>query len=407
MKKHYSKILMVLLIVVILCTALAGCNGKDVEKTDTADIAAFATKLREANSFTFELKGICKDDENIEASSIIQFDGKKVYYTAVHVLGEPLYGGYVDIAESEKYAYQYYNEGEQWYYYYEDNVEALKRSTYEMRESGISFFNSENFEQSKEKNAFVIKKGKDVGGALFSYEGVINNNFSMMIKDDEATITFVSDIEGRNFDITVTLKDINNTRVTMPANALEDKKYIFVQFVHRFDVAESFSVNCHGKIEGRSIASSVKFDGNKLHMETKNVADTGKDEDIYMSVVDGKLNYYTYDSDNSKWYYRISENTEAFVSTKNLLQIDMMNLIREWNFVYSEDKKAFILKEGVNVGNIFGSVEISELTLVLKHNSATISVKFVNDIYTYYTLTFGEINSTKIILPENAIERID
>lgn len=83
MKKHYSKILMALLIVVILCAALAGCKGKDVEKTDTADIAAFATKLREADSFTFELKGICKDDENIEASSIIQFDGKKVYYTAV------------------------------------------------------------------------------------------------------------------------------------------------------------------------------------------------------------------------------------------------------------------------------------------------------------------------------------
>lgn len=405
MKKHYSKILMVLLIVVILCAALAGCNGKDVEKTDTADIAAFATKLREADSFTVELNGIAQDSKNTKIKSTCQFDGEKVYYVEPYDLDDKPQEIYLYIIDKKGRYYEYDEVEKQWYYYIEELIhEDLK----EMKESSISFFNSEKFEYSQEKKAFTVKIGKDVGGSLFGYD-ILNNELSMVVKENEATITLTTDYWDVDCDVTLTIKDINSTKVTLPANAIEyknptddNRRSSLSDLAVDIVEAKSFTFEYNAMIEGvKTEEASIKFDANKLHMKTKNVAEVGKDEDIYMSVLDGKLYGYQYDFKDSKWYYHVSEDTELFYRTKRIYLDGISNLLRDDWYEYDYDKKAYVLKDNSSLGHMF-----SEVTIVFGNDTVVISIIYANNIAAN-TVTISGINSTKITLPENAIERID
>lgn len=404
MKKHYSKILMVLLIVVILCAALAGCNGKDVEKTDTADIAAFATKLRDADSFTVELNGIAQDSKNTKIKSICQFDGEKVYYVEPYALDDKPQEIYFYIIDKKGRYYEYDEVEKQWYYYVEELIhEDLK----EMKESSISFFNSEKFEYSQEKKAFRVKIGKDVGGSIFGYY-ILNNELSMVLKENEATITLTTDYWDVDCEVTLTIKNINSTKVTLPANAIEyknpiddDRRSSLSNLAVDIGEAKSFSLEYNAMIEDIKTEVAIKFDGNKLHMRTKNVAEVGKDEDIYMSVLDGKLYGYQYDFKDSKWYYNVSEDTELFYRTKRIYLDDISNLLRDEYYEYDNNKQVYVLKDNSSFSHLF-----SEVTIVFDNDTVVISIIYANKKGAN-RVTVSGINSTKITLPENAIERID
>lgn len=395
---------MVLLIVVILCAALAGCKGKDVEKTDTADIAAFATKLREADSFTVELNGIAQDSKNTKIKSTCQFDGEKVYYVEPYALDDKPQEIYLSIIDKKGRYYEYDEVEKQWYYYVE---ELIQEDLKEMKESSISFFNSEKFEYSQEKKAFTVKIGKDVGGSLFGYY-ILNNELSMVLKEIEATITLTTDYWDVDCEVTLTIKNINSTKVTLPANAIEyknqiddDRRSSLSDLAVDIVEAKSFSFEYNAMIEGVKTEASIKFDGDKLHMKTKNVAEVGKDEDIYMSVLDGKLHGYQYDFKDSKWYYNVSEDTELLYRTKRIYLDDISNLLRDDWYEYDYDKKAYVLKDNSSFGHMF-----SEVTIVFGNDTVVISIIYANNIGAN-TVTISGINSTKITLPENAIERID
>lgn len=403
MKKHYSKILMALLIIAILCAALAGCNGKDVEKTETADITAFATKLREANSFTVELNGIAQDSKNTKIKSICQFDGEKFYYVEPYALDDKPLEIYLYIVDKKGRYYEYDEVEKQWYYYVE---ELIQEDLKEMKESSISFFNSEKFEYSQEKKAFTVKIGKDVGGSIFGYY-ILNNELSMVLKENEATITLTTDYLDVDCEVTLTIKDINSTKVTLPANAIEyknpiddDRRGSLSDLAVDIVKAKSFSLEYNAMIEGVKVEASIKFDADKLHMKTKNVADVGKDEDIYMSVIDGKLYIYQYDFKDSKWYYGFEE-ASIFYDTKRIYLDDISNVLRDDCYEYDYDKKAYVLKDNSSLSHL-----LSEVTIVFSNNSVVISIIYANKIGAN-TVTISGINSTKITLPENAIERIE
>lgn len=135
-------------------------------------------------------------------------------------------------------------------------------------------------------------------------------------------------------------------------------------------------------------------------------------EDMYIAEgINGVYAYYHEINEDSKWYYSYIHAIEGsyldgFNWVENYYKKDLRRILRDWNYQYSVDKNAFILTEGYDLGPLFGFAELSDLTLVIKDNSAVISF-IIGNTNDCMTITISAINSTKINLPEKATERLN
>lgn len=224
MKTQYRKILLAILSIVIICVALAGCVDKkeeeqpeespdknvtvEVDKTELIDITDFITKVTKSESFTYEVKGTIY---GTDGDMIIKYDKSKIYgKIASDTDGTDEY----IVAGVGKSIYEYFKDGDTWYYYVYDNVESIETRVSDYKQEIANILKVDNYVYSIDKKAFVLKDGVDVSDA---FGGVELTDISMVLKGD--TVTMIASGEGTN--ITITIKDINTTEVTLPINATE------------------------------------------------------------------------------------------------------------------------------------------------------------------------------------------
>jgi len=190
MKKRNSIVFIVLLAIAFVLT---GCNNPN-------QIEKYYQKLKDADSATI----VMEIDAPIlgKVKMTMKFDGNKSYVSSLAGEGEK----YRENIDNTTYTYTQNTYG-QW---------IRSESPYEEEDAAAEelsgLFVSENYEYSKELEKFVLKD--DVSSEVF--DGMESESLTLEIDGDTCIIVGEVNNEGIVMPITITIKNLNSTTITLP-----------------------------------------------------------------------------------------------------------------------------------------------------------------------------------------------
>lgn len=172
------------------------------------------------------------------------------------------------------------------------------------------------------------------------------------------------------------------------------------EFVTAIKESASFTYAIEGTIYGVEGYTIIKVDNSKFYM--KESGNEGKIEEI-LALVDNTIFEY-YKQDDVWYYYDRTNSVISIESYVNEYKQQIADILNVDNYIYSTDRKAFVLKDGIDISDVFGGIEFSDFSMIFKGETIIISAIGAD---TNFSLTIKDVNSTTVELPINAIERND
>ncbi len=194
MKKRNVMTALLVLIVMLFSVLLTSCNATDPERIDD-----YYEKLIEEESMTVDMS----IDLGVLGSYSMQMkiDGNKTYTGAF--MGEEPY--FTETVNGK--AYTYTKEGTSWVKSDGEAVTDDETAVQALKE----LFNGKNYEYDEEQELFVIKDN-----AVVSYEDMVLSGGTLKFEGDACVIRSSATLEGMTVTIQISIKDVGETKITLP-----------------------------------------------------------------------------------------------------------------------------------------------------------------------------------------------
>lgn len=192
--KNKIKIIVILMLVVLSSMVLSSCG-------EASQLDKFYKKMEKADSYT----AVITMEASIFGKVVMttKIDGNKQYISSILDDNEE----YKEIVDGKVFIYTKNYFGE-----WEKELEKVDDSNDKDDDSLRKMFDSKNYDYSKKEKAFILKKDSD----LDDFNGMEILSFKVIIDGETCSIEGEVVSEGMAIPITIVIKNINKTTVTLP-----------------------------------------------------------------------------------------------------------------------------------------------------------------------------------------------